>query len=155
MVTKLSQVDTHNDKTSGFGVSLSCYSCMNMTTVERDKINHLNSHMISQVRCTCLGWREGERELRENSFGYRKGTRLGGWPTRWPFPYGSGIPCEYGGGGVQVHRETDRLFVTSGVHLTQFDRGHFHFRVTAFSSQFKSCVTKILTKVAVYILHLT
>jgi hypothetical protein len=62
-VTKLSRVDAHNDKTAGFGVSLSCYSCMNMTDVDSGKSNQLNSRMSAQLRCACLGWREREREL--------------------------------------------------------------------------------------------
>ncbi len=38
---------------------------------------------------------------------------------------------------LQTHRETDRFFETSGVHLTQTDRGMFHYLRTAFSVQIK------------------
>ncbi len=31
------------------------------------------------------------------------------------------------------HRETDRFFATSGVHLVQHDRGDFHYRLVSFS----------------------
>ena len=45
----------------------------------------------------------------------------------------------------QTHRETDRFLAASGVQLAQ---SHFHYRRAAFSSQFKSKVGHILTKVA-------
>jgi hypothetical protein len=48
----------------------------------------------------------------------------------------------------QVYRETDHFFPDSGVQLAQIDRDHFHFRRTAFSSQFKAKTGSILTKVA-------
>jgi len=38
------------------------------------------------------------------------------------------------------------FFATSGVQSTQFDRGFFHFRRTAFSSMLKSRVSTILVK---------
>ena len=49
---------------------------------------------------------------------------------------------------LQAHRETDRLFAASGVQLAQHDRGQFHFRRAAFSSQLKSKVGNILAKAA-------
>ncbi len=39
---------------------------------------------------------------------------------------------------LQVHRETDRFFATSGVQLPEHDRDQFHFRRVVFSSQLKS-----------------
>ena len=50
---------------------------------------------------------------------------------------------------LQAHRETDRFFAASGVQLAQSDRGQFHFRRAAFSSQLKSKVGNILDKSAV------
>ncbi len=50
---------------------------------------------------------------------------------------------------LQTHRETDRFFATSGVHLVQHDRGDFHYRLVSFSSQFKAKTVCILTKVSV------
>ena len=35
---------------------------------------------------------------------------------------------------LQTHRETDRFFATSGVHLAQHDRDQFHFHRAAFDS---------------------
>jgi hypothetical protein len=49
---------------------------------------------------------------------------------------------------LQTHRETDRFFAASGVQLAQTDRGQFHFRRTAFSSQVKSRVGLALAKAA-------
>ena len=49
---------------------------------------------------------------------------------------------------LQAHRETDRFFAASGVQLAQHDRGQFHFRRAAFSSQLKSKCGNILPKVA-------
>jgi hypothetical protein len=49
---------------------------------------------------------------------------------------------------LQAHRETDRCFAASGVQLVQHDRGHFHYRRAAFSSQLKSKVGNILAKAA-------
>ena len=49
---------------------------------------------------------------------------------------------------LRTHRETGRFFATSGVQLTEFDRGQFHYRHTASSSQLKSKVCNILDKVA-------
>ncbi len=49
---------------------------------------------------------------------------------------------------LQAHRETDRFFAASGVQLAQSDRGQFHFRRAAFSSQIKSRVGNILAKAA-------
>jgi hypothetical protein len=45
---------------------------------------------------------------------------------------------------LQAHRKTDRFFAASGVQLAQSDRGQFHYRRPAFSSQFKSKVGNIL-----------
>jgi hypothetical protein len=44
-----------------------------------------------------------------------------------------------------THRETDRFLAASGVQLAQTN---FHFHRTAFSSQLKSKVGKILAKAA-------
>ena len=49
---------------------------------------------------------------------------------------------------LQTHRETDRFFAASGVQLAQTDRGQFHFRRAAFSSQLKTKVVLTLTKAA-------
>ena len=49
---------------------------------------------------------------------------------------------------LQAHRETDRFFASSGVHLAQSDRGQFHYRRAVFSSQVKSQVGNILAKAA-------
>ena len=49
---------------------------------------------------------------------------------------------------LQVHRETDRFFATSGVQLAQSDRGYFHFRRAAFLAQLKSRVGLTLAKAA-------
>ena len=38
---------------------------------------------------------------------------------------------------LQAHRETDRFFAASGVQLAQQDRGQFHYRRAAVSSQLK------------------
>ena len=48
----------------------------------------------------------------------------------------------------QTHRETDRFFEASGVHLTQTDRDQFHFRRTAFSQHLKRKVGLALAKAA-------
>ncbi len=40
----------------------------------------------------------------------------------------------------QGHRETDRFFSDSGVHLAQSTSGQFHFRRAAFAQQLKSRV---------------
>ncbi len=50
---------------------------------------------------------------------------------------------------LQTHRETDRFFATSGVHLTQTDRGMFHYLRTAFSVRIKIKVGLTLCKTAV------
>ena len=51
---------------------------------------------------------------------------------------------------LQVHGETDRLFAASGVQPAQSTTGGlFHFKRVAFSSQLRSKVGSILTKVAV------
>ena len=47
---------------------------------------------------------------------------------------------------LQDHRETDRFLPGTGV---QFPQTNHHFRRTTFSSQFKSKVDHILTKVEV------
>jgi hypothetical protein len=49
---------------------------------------------------------------------------------------------------LQAHRETDRFFAVSGVQLGQTDRGQFHFRRTAFLSQFKSRIVLSLAQAA-------
>ena len=49
---------------------------------------------------------------------------------------------------LQAHRETDRFFAASGVQLAQHDRGQFHYKRAAFSSQLKSKVGNILAKAA-------
>ncbi len=49
---------------------------------------------------------------------------------------------------LQDHRETNRFFASSGFQLAQFDRGHFHFHRTVFSSQLRSSVGNILDKTA-------
>ena len=49
---------------------------------------------------------------------------------------------------LQTHRETDRFFETSGVHLAQTQHGMFHHCRTAFAAQIKAKVGSILTKVA-------
>jgi hypothetical protein len=49
---------------------------------------------------------------------------------------------------LQAHRETDHFFAASGVQLAQSDRGQFHYKRAAFSSQLKSKVGSILAKAA-------
>ena len=49
---------------------------------------------------------------------------------------------------LQGHRETDRFFTVSGVQLAQSDRGQFHYKRLAFSSQLESKVGNILAKAA-------
>ena len=49
---------------------------------------------------------------------------------------------------LQAHRETDRFFAATGVQLAQTERGQFHFRRAAFSSQLKSRVGLALAKAA-------
>jgi hypothetical protein len=46
---------------------------------------------------------------------------------------------------LQTHRETDRLFVVSGVQLAQSTSGLFHFLHTVFSSHLKTKVDSTLT----------
>ena len=48
----------------------------------------------------------------------------------------------------RAHWETDRFFAASGVQLAQHDRGLFHFRRAAFTSQLKAKVGSTLTKTA-------
>ena len=48
---------------------------------------------------------------------------------------------------LQAHRETDRFFAASGVHLLQ-SKQLYHFHHTSFFSQLKSKVGHILVKVA-------
>jgi hypothetical protein len=50
---------------------------------------------------------------------------------------------------LQTHRETDRFFAVSGVHLLQSTSDQFHFRRTAFDQQFKNRVALTLTKAVV------
>ena len=47
---------------------------------------------------------------------------------------------------LQTHRETDRFFVVSGVHLEESTSGLFHFRCAAFSVTLKAKVGSTLTK---------
>ena len=47
-----------------------------------------------------------------------------------------------------ILQETDRFFAASGVQLAQHDRGQFHYRRAAFSSQLKSKVGSTLAKAA-------
>ena len=47
---------------------------------------------------------------------------------------------------LQAHRETDRFFTSSGVHLPQHHRGQFHYHRVVFSSQLKSKIGNILGK---------
>ncbi len=49
---------------------------------------------------------------------------------------------------LQVHRETDPFFASSGVQLQQTDRGMFHYLHSVFSVQFKIKVGLTLTKTA-------
>jgi hypothetical protein len=49
---------------------------------------------------------------------------------------------------LQVHRETDLFFTTSGVHLAQTNRGLFHFHRVSFTVNLKAKVGSTLTKVA-------
>ena len=49
---------------------------------------------------------------------------------------------------LQVHRETDRFFVVSGVQLAQSTSDQFHYKRVAFSSQLRVKVDNILTKSA-------
>ena len=48
---------------------------------------------------------------------------------------------------LQAHRETDRVYVGSGVHRTHSTGGQFHYHRTVFSSQLKSKIVNILAKV--------
>jgi hypothetical protein len=50
---------------------------------------------------------------------------------------------------LQVHRETDRFFPSSGVHLPQSTSGQFHFRRTVFDQQLKRRVDLTLATSAV------
>ena len=50
---------------------------------------------------------------------------------------------------LQVHRETDRFFASSGVQLVHSTSGLFHFLRVVVSSQLKSRVDNILPKTAV------
>jgi hypothetical protein len=47
---------------------------------------------------------------------------------------------------LQSHRETDRFFAASGVHLAQHDRDQFHFHHAVFASQVKNRVVLTLAK---------
>ncbi len=49
---------------------------------------------------------------------------------------------------LQTHRETDRFFTTSGVHLAHSTSEFFHFRRVACSTQLKSRVVLTLAKSA-------
>ncbi len=50
---------------------------------------------------------------------------------------------------LQTHRETDRFFVDSGVHLEESTSGLFHFHRAAFSVHLKAKIGSTLVKVAV------
>ncbi len=50
---------------------------------------------------------------------------------------------------LHTHRETDRFFTTSGVHLPEQNRGLFHFRGGAFTTNLKEKVDSSLTKTTV------
>jgi hypothetical protein len=60
-----------------------------------------------------------------------------------------GLPLSGNRTCAPFNLETDRFFAASGVQLVQSDRGQFHYRRAAFSSQLKSKVGNNLTKVAV------
>jgi hypothetical protein len=47
---------------------------------------------------------------------------------------------------LEVHRETDRFFESSGVQSPQSNRGTFHFKRTAFLGQLKTKIDSNLTK---------
>ena len=47
---------------------------------------------------------------------------------------------------LRTHLETDRFLADSGVQLTQFTSGQFHYRRVSFSSHLKSKVGNILVK---------
>jgi hypothetical protein len=47
---------------------------------------------------------------------------------------------------LQVHRETDRFFAASGVHLPQPNSGLFHFHRVVFFSNLKSKIGNLLAK---------
>ena len=49
---------------------------------------------------------------------------------------------------LQAHRETDRFFAASGFQLAQSNRGLFHFRRAALSSQLQAKVGSTLAKAA-------
>jgi hypothetical protein len=49
---------------------------------------------------------------------------------------------------LQAHRETDRFFATSGVHLPYSTSGLFHFCLSTFSAQVKGSIVNILPKAA-------
>ena len=56
---------------------------------------------------------------------------------------------------LQAHRETDRFFATSGVHLAQTNpSAQFHFRRAAFLTQLKSKVDLALAKAAALLINL-
>ncbi len=50
---------------------------------------------------------------------------------------------------LQTHRETDRFFETSGVQLTEPNRGLFHFHRAAFSATLIAKVESTIAKTAV------
>jgi hypothetical protein len=49
---------------------------------------------------------------------------------------------------LQVHRETDRFFATSGVQLAQHNSGLFHFLRSVYSAQLKSKCGNLRSKTA-------
>jgi hypothetical protein len=56
---------------------------------------------------------------------------------------------------LQAHRETDRFFAASGIQLAQPNRGLFHFRHAAFSSNLKAKVGSTLVKIAALRINLS
>jgi hypothetical protein len=55
---------------------------------------------------------------------------------------------------LQVHRQTDLFFASSGVQLAQSTSGFFHFRRAAFFTNLKSKIGKLLGKAAVLRINL-
>ena len=55
---------------------------------------------------------------------------------------------------LQDHRETDRFFAASGVQPAQSNRGLFHYKRAAFSSQFRAKVGSTPDKVSVMCVNL-
>jgi hypothetical protein len=55
---------------------------------------------------------------------------------------------------LQGHRETDRFFADSGVHLAEHNSGLFHFRHVAYSAQLKSKCGNLLDKTTALCINL-